>query len=96
MSDKKELKPFPAFNTDEEAERFVEEADLSEYDFSGFRPMRYEFQTKSANMSMRVPPQLLAEIKAAASKEGMPYQRFVRQLLEEALAARGAPRKKAG
>ncbi|HEY9010533.1 MAG TPA: CopG family antitoxin [Devosia sp.] len=96
MSDKKPLKQFPTFKTDEEAERFVEEADLSEYDFSGFRPMRYEFQTKSANMSMRVPPQLLAEIKAAASKEGIPYQRLVRQLLEEALAARRAPRKKAG
>ena len=39
MSDKKKLKPFPAFATDEEAERFVAEADLTEYDFSGMRPM---------------------------------------------------------
>lgn len=36
MSGEKEkaLKQFPRFDTDEEAERFVETADLSEYDFS--------------------------------------------------------------
>ena len=34
------LKPMPALLTDEEAERFVETADLSEYDLSGFRPTR--------------------------------------------------------
>lgn len=40
------LKPFPRFATDEEAEHFVDTADLSEYDFSGFRPMRFEFEPK--------------------------------------------------
>jgi len=29
----------PVFKTDEEAERFVDEADLSKYDLSGFRPL---------------------------------------------------------
>ena len=44
MSGKKEkLKPFHRFDTDEEAERFVETADLSEHDFSGFKPARFEF-----------------------------------------------------
>lgn len=41
---KKPLKSFPPLLTDEEAERFTDEADLSEYDFSGFRPVRFEFQ----------------------------------------------------
>ena len=93
MTDKKALKQFPAFATDEEAERFVEEADLSEYDFSGFKPMRYEFQSKDATLSMRLPQQLLGDVKRLAAKDGVPYQRFIRQVLEEALAAR---QKKAG
>ena len=37
------LKKLPVLLTDEDAERFIETADLSEYDLSGFRPMRFEF-----------------------------------------------------
>jgi predicted DNA binding CopG/RHH family protein len=44
----KKLKPFPRFDTDEEAEQFVETADLSEYGFSGFKPARFEFEPKTA------------------------------------------------
>ena len=47
MNAPKELKPFPVFKTDEEAEKFVDEADLSEYDFSQFKPARFEFAKKS-------------------------------------------------
>lgn len=39
--------PFPVFKTDDEAERFVDNADLSEYDFSGFQPMRLELKNKT-------------------------------------------------
>jgi predicted DNA binding CopG/RHH family protein len=86
-------KPLPAFATDEEAEDFVATADLTEYDLSGSQAIRYEFQPKSANVSMRVPASLLDAIKARAAEEGMPYQRYMRKALEDALAA---PRKKAG
>jgi hypothetical protein len=40
-------KPFPAHRTNQEAERFVDEAVLSEYDFSGFQPMRLELKHKT-------------------------------------------------
>ena len=86
MSDKEQLKKFPRFETDEDAERFVDEADLSEYDFSEFKPTRYEFQSKTANVSMRLPQQLLDAVKAQAGREGVPYQRFIRQALERVLA----------
>lgn len=89
MSDKKELKKFPVFTTDKEAEDFMETVDLSEYDFSGFRPAQYEFEAKTANISMRVPRQLLDAVKAQAGREGIPYQRFIRQTLERALTAAG-------
>ena len=49
MSGKKAkvLMPFPCFDSDEDAERFVETADLSEYDFSSFRPTRFAFEPKA-------------------------------------------------
>ncbi len=80
------LKPFPHFETDEEAEDFVANADLSEYDFSGFKRVRFEFQPKSARVNMRLPESLLESVKARASKRGIPYQRFIREALEEAVS----------
>ncbi|MBI1388466.1 MAG: hypothetical protein GC154_08460 [bacterium] len=79
-------KPLPTFQTDEESAEFVENADLTEYDLSGGVPVRYEFKVKTANISMRVPQELLDAVKAEAKREGMPYQRFIRQTLENALA----------
>lgn len=86
MKPAKTLKKFPVFKTDEEAERFVDEADLSEYDFSNFEPMHLEFKPKSATVSMRMPQELLDALKARALSEGLPYQRFIRQTLERALS----------
>jgi predicted DNA binding CopG/RHH family protein len=78
--------PLPAFASDEEAEAFVATADLTAYDLSGAVPVRYEFQPKGANISMRMPQQLLDDVKRKAAKEGIPYQRFIRQTLEQAVA----------
>lgn len=39
---------WPALTSDEEAERFVEEADLTEYDLSQMVPVSYEFEKKPA------------------------------------------------
>lgn len=79
------LKNFPAFKTDQEAEAFVENADLSEYDFSEFKTVRYEFEPKSAVINLRLPEKLLADIKAKAAREGLPYTRFIRLILEKAI-----------
>ncbi len=78
-------KPLPSFPSDEEAENFVAEADLTEFDLSGMRPVRFEFQPKSERVNMRLPKPLLDAVKAAATKAGVPYQRFIRQVLEAAL-----------
>jgi predicted DNA binding CopG/RHH family protein len=79
-------KKIPVFRTDEEAERFVEEADLSEYDLSHFKPVRFEFEKKAARVNMRLPETLLNAVKARAQTRGIPYQRFIREALEQALA----------
>ena len=79
-------KKIPVFRTDEEAERFVEEADLTEYDLSQFKPVRFEFEKKAARVNMRLSEALLNAVKARAQARGIPYQRFIREALEQAIA----------
>lgn len=81
-------KRLPKFATDEEAERFVAEADLTDYDLSDMRVVRFEFQPKSERVNMRLPKSLLDAVKTAAAKAGIPYQRFIRQTLEAAVQRR--------
>ena len=81
-------KPLPRLRTDEEAEKFVAESDLTEYDLSGMQFVRFEFQPKSERINMRLPKSLLDAVKATAAKAGMPYQRFIRQALEAAVQHR--------
>ena len=53
------MKPkIPSFQTDEEAEAFLESADLTKFDLSGLRPVQFEFQPRAAQLNMR-PPQKL-------------------------------------
>jgi predicted DNA binding CopG/RHH family protein len=78
-------KPLPKLQTDDEAERFVAEADLTEYDLSGLRTVQFEFQPKSERLNLRVPKGLLDAVKAAAASAGIPYQRYIRQALETAV-----------
>ena len=85
MSGKKALKPFPELKTDAEAEAFVDEANLSEFDFSEFVPVRFEFEPKSAQVNLRMPEGLVKAIKELARSRGIPYQRFIREALEKAL-----------
>lgn len=82
MSDDKSL---PLFSSDDEAEAFVGSADLTSYDLSALTPTRFEFSSKDARVNMRLPAELLDAVKATAARRGMPYQRFIRQALEQAL-----------
>jgi len=45
---KTKAKPMPSLRNDTEAERFVAKVDLSQYDLSGFQPMRFEIAPKDA------------------------------------------------
>lgn len=79
-------KPFPQLESDEAAEKFVDEADLSEFDWSGMKRVRFEFAAKDARINMRLPADLLAAVKDRAARESIPYQRFIRRALEGAIA----------
>ncbi len=73
----------PRMTTDEEAEAFLEQ-DLSDLDFSQFKPVKFEFQAKAARLNMRLPIPLLDAVKARAKARGVPYTRFIREVLEQA------------
>jgi predicted DNA binding CopG/RHH family protein len=85
---KAKLKPMPPLRSEDAAEAFVASANLSEYDLSGFSPMRFEIEPKSAALNMRLPASLLAALKAKAKASGVPYTRYVRMLLETDVAQR--------
>ncbi len=78
-------KKLPKLQSDREAERFVDNADLSEYNLSDFQPMKFEFERKSAQLNMRLPKPLLDAVKARAKTRRMPYTRFIREALEQVL-----------
>jgi predicted DNA binding CopG/RHH family protein len=86
MKAKAESQPMPPLVSDEDAERFVETADLSTYDLSGFKPMQFEFESKTAALNMRLPQSLLEALKVKAKAKGIPYSRYVRLLLESDVA----------
>jgi len=79
-------KKMPVLKSDEEAERFVDTADLTQYDLSAFKPMQFEFERKDARVNMRLPEQLLAALKEHARLRRIPYQRFIREALEKAVS----------
>lgn len=90
MSKRSNLKSFPVHKTDQEAEYFTDTADLSEYNFSEFKPVQFEFQKKEARINMRLPQGQLDALKAEARKRGIPYQRFIRELLEHGMQSLNA------
>jgi predicted DNA binding CopG/RHH family protein len=79
-------KKFPDLKSDEEAEAWLQGADLSEYDLSEMKKVRFELAPKDASISLRLPAALLATLKAEAAKARMPTQRLIRTMIETQLA----------
>lgn len=85
-------KKIPIFKTDAEAERFVATSDLTQYDLSGAKSVRFEFEPKASQLNMRLPANLLDAVKRRAKQRGIPYTRFVREVLEQSLQGEGSGR----
>jgi predicted DNA binding CopG/RHH family protein len=79
-------KKMPRLRTDEQAEALLAQ-DLSKLDFSQFKTARFEFEKKDEQINMRLPKPLLAAVKARAKARGIPYTRFIRETLEQAVTA---------
>lgn len=84
------MKKVPDFRSDAEAEAFLEQ-DLSELDFSQFKPLRFEFERKAARLNMRIPETLLDAVKTRARQRGIPFTRYIRELIERDLAPTRKP-----
>jgi len=95
--ERKTLKKMPVLRTDKEAEDFVDNADLSEYDLSDFkrvsinelleieRKRHIEKQRKQKVLNMRIPGGLFDAIRQKAAEKDMPYSRYIRMVLEDSL-----------
>jgi predicted DNA binding CopG/RHH family protein len=79
-------KKLPKLTSDAEAEAFIDNVDLTEFDLSTMRELRFEFAPKTERINMRLPKPLLDAVKAQAAKRQIPYQRFIRAVLEQAVA----------
>ena len=78
-------KQIPTFKTDEEAEKFVDTANLEKFDFSGARLVTFEIKPKNKTISLRLPEELLNAVQKRAQREGIPYQRLIRQAIERSV-----------
>jgi predicted DNA binding CopG/RHH family protein len=81
----KTLAKLPRLKTDRQAEQFVAGSDLTQFDLTNLKSTHFEFAAKEARINMRLPGELLSAVKRAAKRRGVPYQRFIRQTLEEAI-----------
>ena len=78
-------KRIPRLRSDEAAETLLEQ-DLSDYlDPAHMAPLTFEHSPKDRTVSLRLPEALLEAIKQRAGREGIPYQRYMRRLLELAM-----------
>jgi predicted DNA binding CopG/RHH family protein len=77
----------PRFKTDEEVEAFLKQ-DLSDLDFSQFKPMRFELKPKQKSLNLRISEGLLDAVRKDAKREGIPYQHYIRQALERVVMGR--------
>jgi predicted DNA binding CopG/RHH family protein len=80
------LRKVPHFKSDAEAEAFLEQ-DLSDLDFSQFKPVHFEILPKEKSINLRLSESLLDTIRQNAKREGLPYQRYIRLLIERGMTA---------
>jgi predicted DNA binding CopG/RHH family protein len=83
-------KKIPAFKSARAAAAFVDKADLSQYDLSGAQTVRFEMKRKDKSINLRLPEELYDAVRQRATHAGLPYQRFIRLALENAIATRGS------
>lgn len=80
----KHLKPIPKFKNEDEERDFWAKRDSSEYiDWSRANHAIFpSLKPSTKTISIRVPESLLSRIKAEANRQDVPYQSFVKILLD--------------
>src|ERR1035437_3901078 len=80
-------KKIPTFKSDRAVAAFVDKADLSQYDLSGAQLERFEIRRKDKSINLRLSEELYDAVRERAARAGLPYQRFIRLTLEQAVTA---------
>jgi predicted DNA binding CopG/RHH family protein len=80
-------KKIPTFKSARAAAAFVDKADLSKCDLAGAQLMRFEIKRKDKSINLRLSEELYDAVRERAARAGLPYQRFIRLTLEQALGA---------
>jgi predicted DNA binding CopG/RHH family protein len=75
----------PPFKSARAAAAFVDKADLTKYDRSGATLTRFEIKPKDKSVNLRLSSQLYDAVRKRAARAGVPYQRFIRLTLEQAI-----------
>ena len=79
------VKPWPTLTSDAEAEAFVADADLTEYDPAAMVTVTFERRDNNPFASVKLPEDLVAALRDAAAAAGVSVESFVRTALERAI-----------
>jgi predicted DNA binding CopG/RHH family protein len=84
----KVLKKIPEFKNEKEEKKFWEEHDSSEYiDWSKAEAVRFPNLKKSTkSISLRLPEDMLERLKSRANAMDIPYQSYIKMLLQKELS----------
>lgn len=85
---KQTKKPIPEFATEAEERRFWEDHDSVDFiDWSSAKPVRFpHLKPSTETISLRLPSGLLADLKALANKQDVPYQSLLKVFLADRVA----------
>ena len=85
-------KPIPKFRSETEERAFWDTHDTADYlDWSRAEVVSFQnLKPSSATISLRLPAQLLAELKRLANRRDVPYQSLLKVYLAERVAAESA------
>ena len=85
---KKALKALPGFAGEADERRFWETHDSADYvDWSSARLIRFpNLKPSTETISLRLPAGLLADLKALANKQDVPYQSLLKMFLADRVA----------
>jgi len=85
----KTTKTIPTFKSDEEERVFWETHDTTEYfDTSKVKKVRFPNLKKTTkSISIRLPVDMIDELKVRANSMDVPYQSFIKMLLKDGLRA---------
>lgn len=81
----KKLKPIPSFKSEAEERLFWDTHDSSDYlDWSKAERVTFpNLKPSTTSISIRLPTELLEQIKVAANKRDVPYQSLIKMWLSE-------------